>query len=89
MDWEYVSPTPIHVCDTAVGITVNLTLDLIVGQRLLLSFLMLPEHSLYVERCVLQGMQATAAADPRQASETFLQPVSQASVLPGTGTRTL
>ncbi|KAL0041492.1 hypothetical protein WJX79_005224 [Trebouxia sp. C0005] len=34
-----------------------------------------------------QGMQATAAADPHQASATFLQPVSQASVLPGASMR--
>lgn len=70
----------------AVAMAVDLMLDLIVGQRLLLAFLTLPEHSLHDERCVLQGMQATAAADPRQASATFLQPVSQASVLPGAST---
>ncbi len=70
----------------AVTMAVDLTLALIVVEGLLLTLFM---HSLYVERCVLQGMQATAAADPRQASTTFLQPVSQASLLPGASTRML
>lgn len=67
----------------AVVMAVDSTPDLIVGQTELLTFLTLLEHSLHVERCVLQGMQATAAADPGQASATFLQPVPQASFLPG------
>ncbi len=73
----------------AVAMAVDLMLDLIVKQRLLVIFLMLPEHSLHVERCLLQGMQATAAADPGQASATFLQPVPQASFLPGASARIL
>jgi len=68
---------------------VDLTLNLIARQKLLFTFLRLPEHSLHVERCVLQGRQATAAADPCQALATFLQPVSQASALPGASTRIL
>ena len=73
----------------AVVMAVDSTPDLIVGQTELLTFLTLLEHSLHVERFALQGMQATAAADPRQASATFLQPVSQASLLPGASTRML
>ncbi len=50
----------------AVAMAVDLTLHLTVVEGLFLTFFMLLEHSLYVEQCVLQGMQATAAADIHQ-----------------------